>query len=442
MDARHRFDGMPPPKRPKNEEETPAEREVDRISDLPEGVIHHLLSLMPAHGAVRTCVLARCWRHLWRSAPAILFTNEEWSGSADRFNQFVDRLLLLRSHGAPLESCDFNLFETDVYCDEFLAANNEQHVGHWIWHALCRQVRVLIFCNGFPDNLWLPNLHLSSRHLARLELDGVSTNQSLLDFSGCPSLVDLNMVSCFVNSGKMSSPSLKHLRMRSCQFYANRRTRMSLPNLVSLELDYIVGRTPLSESMTSLVTAIVRLGCNSSDRCLKGESGGCADDPCEGCRYYYGSDDDRRHSVFLQGLLQATALELSAEPDGIVFKRDLKWCPAFSKLKTLVLDEWFVTDGLSALIWFLQHSPILQKLSLQLPAVVHKKTAGEAGSYGPIEQSVASDHLELVEIKCREVDEMVVAILKILSVSGIPLEKIQIHKRSSFGCIKFVCTGF
>jgi hypothetical protein len=65
---------------------------------------------------------------------------------------------------------------------------------------------------------------------------------------------------------------------------------------------------------------------------------------------------------------------------------------------------------------------------------VQKWSAGTTIRYSPIEQSVASNHLELVEIKCREVDEMVVAILKILNGSGIPLEKIQIHKSSNFGC--------
>jgi hypothetical protein len=65
---------------------------------------------------------------------------------------------------------------------------------------------------------------------------------------------------------------------------------------------------------------------------------------------------------------------------------------------------------------------------------VHKIPEGTAGRYAPIEQSVASDHLELVEIKCWKVDEMVGAILKILKDSRIALEKIQIHKYSSFGC--------
>jgi hypothetical protein len=35
-----------------------------------------------------------------------------------------------------------------------------------------------------------------------------------------------------------------------------------------------------------------------------------------------------------------------------------------------VLSEWFVTDDLSALVWFLQHSPVLEKLTLRILEVI------------------------------------------------------------------------
>jgi len=49
-----------------------------------------------------------------------------------------------------------------------------------------------------------------------------------------------------------------------------------------------------------------------------------------------------------------------------IFKRDMKLCPIFSNLKTLVLNGWAVACELDALICFLQHAPILEKITLQL----------------------------------------------------------------------------
>jgi hypothetical protein len=38
----------------------------------------------------------------------------------------------------------------------------------------------------------------------------------------------------------------------------------------------------------------------------------------------------------------------------------------FSNLKTLLLSEWCVVPDFSGLIYFLQHSPIMEKLTLEI----------------------------------------------------------------------------
>jgi hypothetical protein len=66
------------------------------LSSLPEGILHHVLYFLPPHEAVRTSVLSRFWRDLWRSMTALRISDDgRWSSAAD-FNSFVNNLLLFR----------------------------------------------------------------------------------------------------------------------------------------------------------------------------------------------------------------------------------------------------------------------------------------------------------------------------------------------------------
>ncbi|OEL32285.1 hypothetical protein BAE44_0006697 [Dichanthelium oligosanthes] len=280
---------------------------LDRISELPEGVLHRVLSLLPAHDAVRTCVLAQRWRHLWGW---IRVTGVKGWRIADRFVGFVDRLLSLRSGGAPLEAVEFELDPSDFYFNFYLLADN-WCASHWIQRALRCNAQVLQLSLDDMAAFRLPGLPLVSEHVTRLELDCVTTKNSVLDFSRCPALVEMKMEYCYITSDIMSSVSLKKLSMTGCEFLWQKRTRISLPSLVSLELTRSCGRAPLLECMPSLATGIVSFEYDCEDYCLKGE---CYDGSCDDCRFHE-IDDDHTSCVLLNGLSQATHLELSSYPD-------------------------------------------------------------------------------------------------------------------------------
>ncbi|AES90420.1 F-box protein [Medicago truncatula] len=42
----------------------------DRLSDLLEGVLLHILSLFDTKQAVQSCILSTRWRHLWKRIPS------------------------------------------------------------------------------------------------------------------------------------------------------------------------------------------------------------------------------------------------------------------------------------------------------------------------------------------------------------------------------------
>ncbi|TVU16798.1 hypothetical protein EJB05_36953, partial [Eragrostis curvula] len=99
----------------------------------------------------------------------------------------------------------------------------------------------------------------------------------------------------------------------------------------------------------------------------------------------------------------------SAQP---IFNRDLRWCPTFSKLKTLLLNDWCVDINVRALACILDHSPVLEKLTLQLDMGFECKAEKE-GTYDAVEKlPTISEHLNIVEMKCRVVDMRVWKILR------------------------------
>lgn len=49
--------------------------ETDRLSNLPDPIIAHILSLMDTEDAVRTCVLSKKWRRHWTYIHSLSFNN-------------------------------------------------------------------------------------------------------------------------------------------------------------------------------------------------------------------------------------------------------------------------------------------------------------------------------------------------------------------------------
>ncbi|CAD6257702.1 unnamed protein product [Miscanthus lutarioriparius] len=186
----------------------------DHMSNLPDGVLQHILSFLPAQDVVRTCVLAKRWRHLWESSTVLRFVcgGLKEPGFVDEIQEFVDHLLRLRIHGGtPLDTCEFRL---DEYCRTAAMAR----FILWIHIALQCKVRVLRlnYSGQFPSLDGHP--FFISQYLKKLELEGLDTLPNrLLDFSCCPNLEDLEVDDC--NLGDLlliSSQSLKHLTIQCC----------------------------------------------------------------------------------------------------------------------------------------------------------------------------------------------------------------------------------
>jgi hypothetical protein len=143
----------------------------DRLGSLPNDLLNHVLSFLPAHEVVRTCVLARRWLHVWKSVPALRVTGVKGFYNPAWFVNFVDNLLLHRDTSARLDSFDLDLDERDFDFKEFLP-DYEVKLNLWFRFALMCEPRVLLALrttNGIyidPEDyetLWFPNVPIISQ---------------------------------------------------------------------------------------------------------------------------------------------------------------------------------------------------------------------------------------------------------------------------------------
>ncbi|TVU16800.1 hypothetical protein EJB05_36955 [Eragrostis curvula] len=330
----------------------------DSFSAIPDDVIRRLLGFLPALDAVRTCVLARRWLTLWRYVPRLRIADVEALGSVCRLNTFVNRVLLLRETGCPLDDCEFDL--------RGLPFLDRVCIDQWMRHTLICHVRLLRVRVYADERVGIADWPLLSKHLITLELEGLVLEGSFPDFSGCLVLEDLKITNCLIDTDIILSQSLKHLKITACELcWRKIPTHISAPNLVSLKLDDYGGVTPILESMPLLETASVNLGQNNEeycDFCDKGESVDCT---CDMCIIYYANDRRNDVCVLLGGLSSATQLELKASPK------------------------------------------------------MRPKPGMEMDSSNLMEQSLMLQQLKVVKVKCQIIDERVHNVLKILRSCGL-----------------------
>ncbi|KAL8466525.1 hypothetical protein ACS0TY_035557 [Phlomoides rotata] len=72
----------------------------DRLSELPQSLIHHILSFLPMRDVVSTTILSKHWNNLWTTVPCLDFSvdfrklDSELVNRADRYRNFINRTLM------------------------------------------------------------------------------------------------------------------------------------------------------------------------------------------------------------------------------------------------------------------------------------------------------------------------------------------------------------
>ncbi|KAL8034873.1 hypothetical protein ABFX02_12G059200 [Erythranthe guttata] len=240
---------------------------IDRLSDLPDSVLCHILSFLPP----TSILLSRRWRYLiWSYVPNLFFNYEN--------SDTINRVLLLRK----LQNINtFSLFDD--------TKRNYHQIETWITFAVERSVqnidiyltvhldsprclftcKTLIdlrldHCGLIPDRgsiVFLP--HLKRLHLIHVKYEGDDSLSHLI--SGCPVLEELVLQLCIdYCSCKISSPSIKMLDVsyhfdKESENQDYNKVEINTPALVYLELLDYANQHIKRRALTSLIEADIEI---------------------------------------------------------------------------------------------------------------------------------------------------------------------------------------
>jgi hypothetical protein len=218
----------------------------DRLSDLPDCLLHSVLSSLRSRQVVQTCLLSQRWRHLWRSVPCLDVDQQDFmlepkpapgqyadwdeydKAKKERididlkrqrsFEDFADTVLPLNS-AWPLDAYRLHVADRDLHKASY----------RWIRRGLARhpsELRVTYDFRSHEDYLFSFELasggvlSVTSR-LRRLHLSNLTLSAKLAEEirSDCPILEELKLLNCEYDNkfdGRIVSSSIKRLDVEGC----------------------------------------------------------------------------------------------------------------------------------------------------------------------------------------------------------------------------------
>ncbi|KAI3858360.1 hypothetical protein MKX03_024684 [Papaver bracteatum] len=196
--------------RGKSSSSSSEEQEKDRISNLPDSIIEHILSSIDMKFAVQTCVLSTRWRYTWTSLPALnfdayrfVYKDSDGVNLTKRFIKFVDKVLSLRDNNS-----DIRRF--DLRCDIYITTDDEIYscIHRWIATAVSHNVQEMCINLTTEEYFKIPICLCTCKSLTKLELKLCGHEDSDYEDS------DYDYYSKIIlPDHEMSLPSLKSLRL-------------------------------------------------------------------------------------------------------------------------------------------------------------------------------------------------------------------------------------
>ncbi|KAK9052904.1 hypothetical protein SSX86_029534 [Deinandra increscens subsp. villosa] len=336
--------------------------ESDRLSNLPDDLIHKILSFISIKQAIETSALSSRWRHIWTSMGCLNFSSEDFH-TCTKFSKFVTNFLPRRNNQIEVYSVKltFRGMASEVFVKRILDyafSHNVQHLNVTCFpgtndscliyfSSTSLKTFTLTGCRdkhlyNTPSTWELPpDWNLPA--LTTLDLHYVRVGRDSSIFAKCANLKNLTLKNCLMglhsgfsicHSGLSSltlqdgcdfinvdTPLLKNLTVKQCHWIH----LISTTDLCSLHYEEDCSRYPLP---LQLSTECLHL--EKADICI----------PCSPCCF-----DDKaftqRIVCLLQQLRSVKFLTLNLElVKEIISKRNIASAIKFMKELEVLLDQW------------------------------------------------------------------------------------------------------
>ncbi|XP_052208632.1 F-box/LRR-repeat protein At3g59190-like isoform X2 [Diospyros lotus] len=213
----------------------------DKISNLPDCVLHHILSFLPTKDTVATSILSTRWKDLWTSVPnidfddSLLYSSEVNGGyplEVNCFMNFVERVLLLRN-------CSADVKKFRLSCRVCFDASR---IHAWISAAIKHKVQELDLCLFVEKPFTLPHCVFYGESLTSLKIE----MNCVLELSTCISFPKLKTLYLalvtFPDDDSIqkllsSCQVLQELSILDCEWMNLKSIMVSIPTLKSLTID-------------------------------------------------------------------------------------------------------------------------------------------------------------------------------------------------------------